>query len=122
MSKQIGAQSTEQSIERSQHHHADGHHVQRREALVHQDLVDDDLREQRGEECEQLEKERGEQYLAQQPPVLQHRGNEPGDVEGEILHPEAPRVSYRAAVRRSMSRDEIVFRLNERPPPPADPE
>ena len=45
---------------------ADDQHVERAQAAVDQHLVDDDLEEQRRDEREQLQEERGDQHLAEQ--------------------------------------------------------
>ena len=73
---------------------ADDQHVERAHAAMHQHLVDDDLEEQRRDEREELQEERGDQHLAEQAAVFVDRAEEPGDVEpaGEIRQamPAAP--------------------------------
>src|SRR6516165_9252426 len=46
-----------------------------------QHLVDDDLKEQRRHQPEELEEERGDQYLAERRPVLLDRAGKPADAE-----------------------------------------
>ena len=48
---------------------------------MHQHLVDDHLEEQRRDQAEQLQEERGEQHLAQEMAIFVDRPQEPGDVE-----------------------------------------
>ena len=48
---------------------------------MHQHLVDHHLEEQRRDEREELQEERGDQHLAEQPAILVDRAQEPGDVE-----------------------------------------
>ena len=50
-------------------------------AAVHQHLVDHDLEEQRRDQRQDLEKQRGDQHLAEQAAVLDRGLDEPGDVE-----------------------------------------
>ena len=73
---------------------------------MHQHLVDDDLEEQRRDQGEQLQEERGDQHLAQQAAVFVDRAQEPGDVEaaGEVRQAGAPRHQIEAAVP---DRDEL---------------
>jgi len=51
---------------------------------VHQDLIDDDLGEQRGRQAEQLNDERGGEDLAENLAVLPDRGNKPRQVERTV--------------------------------------
>ena len=44
---------------------ADDQHIERAEAAMHQHLVDDDLEEERRDQREELEKERGDETLAE---------------------------------------------------------
>ena len=44
---------------------ADGQHVERRQAPMDQDLVDNHLKEQRRDQRKELQKERGDQYLGE---------------------------------------------------------
>ena len=46
-----------------------------------QHLVDDDLEEERSHEGEELQEERNEEHLAEQPAVLHHGRDEPGEIE-----------------------------------------
>ena len=48
---------------------------------VHQHLVDDHLEEQRRDQGEQLQEERGDQHLAQKMAIFVDRSQKPGDVE-----------------------------------------
>ena len=52
-----------------------------RQAAMHQNLVDDHLEEQRRDQSEHLQEERGDQHLAEQMPVFMDRPHEPGYVE-----------------------------------------
>jgi hypothetical protein len=56
--EEIGAQATEQCFKATQGQHADGQHVQCGDALVHQDFVCDDLKEQGRQQRKELQEER----------------------------------------------------------------
>ena len=56
--EEIGAQATEQRFEAAQDQHAEGQHVQCGDALVHQDFVGDDLKEQGRQQRKELQEER----------------------------------------------------------------
>jgi hypothetical protein len=60
---------------------------------VHQHLVDDHLEKQWRNQREELQEERSDQHLAQQPAVFVDRAEEPGDVEAatEIGEPSTAR-------------------------------
>ncbi len=80
--EQIGAQAPHQHLEGVDHQQAHSQHLERRVALVHQDLVDHDLEEQRRDQADELQEQRGDQHVAQQAPVLDQGRDEPADVEG----------------------------------------
>src|SRR3546814_17100363 len=67
--------------ERNQHE-ADGEHLQRGQAVMRQHLVADIPEEERRGETEQVEREGNQQHFADQFPVFDDLGNEPGHVEG----------------------------------------
>ena len=88
MREQIRAQRTEDGLEKYDGEHADGDDMQRRGRLVDQHLVDHDLEKERRHQRKELNKERGDQYLAQQLAVLDDSGNEPRKVELAIFRPQ----------------------------------
>jgi len=55
------------------------------ERLVHQHLVDHHLEEQRHEQREQLQEERGDQDFRERLAILDDRRDEPGEIELAIL-------------------------------------
>ena len=79
--EEIRPQDSQNSFENRDCQQADDQHVERAQAAVHQNLVDDHLEEQRRDQSEHLQEERGDQHLAQQMPVFVDRPHEPGDVE-----------------------------------------
>ena len=81
----IGAQRAEDAFEQDHGQQADGQHVQRGECLVHQHLVDHHLEEQRHEQCEQLQEERGDQDFRERFAVLDDGRDEPGEIEFAVF-------------------------------------
>src|SRR5207244_11274198 len=63
-----------------------------------QNLVDDDLEEQWRDEPKNLQKERGNHHLAENPAVAVHRGGEPTQIEdgGQAGERGAPAKQYQA--------------------------
>ena len=89
---------------------------------MHEHLVDHDLEEERRDQREELEEERGQQHLAQEPAVLVHGAEEPGDVEapgqiGELGppgHQHQPAVPHRLELgARHQLRARLVGRLDQ---------
>lgn len=81
----VGAHAREHRLEERHGEEADADHRQGAVALVHQHLVHHHLEEERCGEREELDEERGDQHLAEQPAVLHDRRDEPGEVEaGEL--------------------------------------
>jgi len=81
LGEQIGPQDAQHSLEHRDGHEADHDDVESAEGSADQHLVDDDLEEQRRDEGEQLQEERGDQHLGQMPAVFVNGAQEPGDVE-----------------------------------------
>ena len=81
MREDIGAQAAENGLEDRDGDEADHQDVERGQSVMGQDLVDHDLEEERRYEREDLQEKRGDQHLAQQAAVLDHRLKKPGDVE-----------------------------------------
>jgi hypothetical protein len=79
--EEISAQDGHDGLEGRDREKADHQHVEGTERAVHQDLVDDDLEEQRRDQAEELQEERRHQHLAQEAAILVDRAQEPGDVE-----------------------------------------
>jgi hypothetical protein len=77
----IGAQAGKQAFEYRDACQPDYDHIERRQALMHQHLVDHHLEEKRRDEREKLQKKRSGQHFAQQLAVFDHRLKEPTDVE-----------------------------------------
>ena len=90
----VGPQERQHGVEEPDGDEADGEHVERRVALVGQHLVDDHLEEQRRDEAEDLQEQRGDQHVAERPAVSPQRGQEPPESEGfrvRTLAAESPR-------------------------------
>ena len=66
MRKKISAQDAEDGLENRNRHQPDDQHIERAQRAMHQHLVDDHLKEQRRDQREQLQKERGDEHLAEQ--------------------------------------------------------
>ena len=81
MAQRIGAQELQDGLEQAQRHHADHQHDQRRDALVNQHLVDDQLEKDRRRQSEQLHKQRRHQHMGKRAPVTHNRGPEPAEPE-----------------------------------------
>ena len=90
--EEIRPQDSQNGFEDRDREQADDQHVQRAQAAVHQNLVDHHLEEQRRDQSEHLQEERGHQHFAQQMPVFVDRPHEPGDVEaaGHLRQSGAP--------------------------------
>ena len=74
--EEIGPQPAEHRLEDRDRHQADDQHVERAQAAMHQHLVDDDLEEQRRDQREELQEERGDQHLGEQAAVFVDRAEE----------------------------------------------
>ena len=85
MRKEIGPQPTQDRIEQRHGNHADRQDIERGEPLVNEHFVDDDLREQRREQAKELQEERRDQHLAQELAILDKGGNEPVEIEFQVL-------------------------------------
>ena len=79
--KQVGAQGSENRLEHADSHESEDQDVERAQAAMHQHLVDHDLEEQRRDQREELQEERGGHNLGEHRPVLADGAHEPGDVE-----------------------------------------
>lgn len=79
--EEVGAQRREEALEEVDGDQADADHGEGGVALVHQHFVHHHLEEERGDEGEELEEEGGDQDFAEQPPVFDDGGDEPGEVE-----------------------------------------
>src|SRR5690349_22224777 len=79
--EEIGAQAADDRFENSDGDKADDQNIERSDAAMNQDLVDDDLKEEWRNEGEDLQKEGRDQHLAQEPPVFVDGAQEPRDVE-----------------------------------------
>ena len=65
MSEKPGADAGQHDLEERKQREADGQHLERRKAAMHEHLVDHDLEEQRRQQPEDLQEERGDQDLGQ---------------------------------------------------------
>jgi hypothetical protein len=81
---QVHLEHREDGFEHDHDEHSRGQHMQRRNALVHQHLVDDHLCEQRGRQTEQLNHEGRGQNLAQSLAILPHRRDKPVETEWPV--------------------------------------
>jgi hypothetical protein len=79
--EQIGALDAEDGLEQRDRHQTHHQHLQRRQAAVHQHLVDDHLEEQRRDQREELQEERGDEHLAEEASIFVDRPEKPGDAE-----------------------------------------
>ncbi|MDP2821363.1 MAG: hypothetical protein Q8O52_01605 [Sulfuritalea sp.] len=77
----ITAHAGEHHFEQDHDQQAHGHDVERGETAMDQHLVHDDLEKQRRHQREKLQDEGHQQHFAEQLAVLDHGGNEPGEVE-----------------------------------------
>src|SRR5215467_70178 len=83
--KEIGAEAAQRVVEDGQRDHANRQHVQRRETLVHQNLVDHHLCEERCQQGKQLQKERSDEDFAEKLAVFDDGRNKPGEIELQVL-------------------------------------
>ena len=79
--EKIGAQYAEDRFEQRNGDQPNDEHVERAQGATDQHLVDDDLEEQRRDQREKLEEERGDEDLAEQMAVFVDGAEEPADVE-----------------------------------------
>ena len=82
--EQIGALDAEDGLEQRDRHQTHHQHLQRRQAAVHQHLVDDHLEEQRRDQREELQEERGDEHLAEEASIFVDRPEKPGDAESAV--------------------------------------
>jgi hypothetical protein len=78
---EVLAQPAHAGVEQQEHAQPQRDHDQRVGRLVHHHLVDDDLREERRGEGEQLDEQRSEQHVAPHALVLEELGPEPRPAE-----------------------------------------
>ena len=79
--EQIGPQDSQHGFENRDGYQSEDEDIEGAQGPVHQHLVDDDLEEQRRDQAEQLQEERGDHHLAQQVTIFMDRPQKPGDVE-----------------------------------------
>src|SRR6267154_4943312 len=79
--KKVGAQGAKRCLEHCDHRKTDDQNLKRAQSAMHENLVDNDLEEQRADKREQLKEEGSDQYLAQQVAIFVDSAQEPGDVE-----------------------------------------
>src|SRR5215471_13975478 len=79
--KDVGPQNAEDRLEHRYRHETDDEHVERAKAAMHQNLVDDDLEEQRGDQGKELQKERRYHHLGKCVAVLVDRPHKPRNIE-----------------------------------------
>ena len=77
----MGAQRAEQGLKDRDRDQAGHQHVERGQTVMHQHLVDHHLEKQRRDQRKQLQEERSDQHLGQEPAIFVHRLQEPADVE-----------------------------------------
>ena len=82
---QILAQPSHAAGEEHEHHQRHAQHDERALGVMGDDLVDDDLGEERCGQADQLDGEAGEQYIPPDALVAQQFGHEPGEAEGLFL-------------------------------------
>ena len=81
MGKKVGTQGAERCLEHRDNSKTDDQNFERAQSTMHENLVDDDLEEQRADEREDLQEERSDQHLAQQAAIFMYGTQEPGDIE-----------------------------------------
>ena len=81
MRKKVGPQNAENRIKERNRDQPDDNNIQRTQGAAGQHLVDDDLKEQRRDQREQLEKERSDEDLTQQIAVFVDGLDEPVDAK-----------------------------------------
>ncbi len=88
--EQIGPQDAKNGLENRDRQETDDQDVEGAQPPVYQHLVDDDLKEQRRDQGEQLQEKRGDQHLAQEVPIFVDRSQKPCDVEptGDVRQPD----------------------------------
>src|SRR5215467_1053267 len=98
--KDVGPQNPEDRFEHRYDHETDGEHVERAETTMHQNLVDDDLEEQGGDQGKELQEERSYQDPGEYLAVLVNGANKPGDIEaaGQIEQPNPARQEHQLAI------------------------
>src|SRR5215471_1487036 len=79
--KNVGPQNAEDRFEHRYRHQTDGEHVERAKTAMHENLVDDDLEEQRGDQGKELQKERRYHDLGEYVAVLVDGPDKPRDIE-----------------------------------------
>jgi hypothetical protein len=84
MREQIGSKAAEHDLEHREYAQAERENLQGRQAAVHEDLVDDDLEEERRQQSKNLQEERGDQDVGQRLAIFLHRVDEPGHAEPPI--------------------------------------
>lgn len=91
MHQEVCLQDRQNRFEDDEDEHPGGEHIEGRDALVDQHLVDDDLGEKRCRESEDLDDEGCRQDLPEDLPVLPDRGHEPEEVETPVraIEPQA---------------------------------
>src|SRR5574341_260385 len=87
--------------------------MQRREAFVHEHLVDDDLGEERREQAKELEKEGRDEHLAEEFAIFDDGRNEPGEIKLQILKTQVGPLRKEQQFARP-SRFELLARKHER--------
>ena len=80
--QKIAPQESEDSLEADADADGDRQHVERRIPFVRQDLVDDELEEERNDEAEHQKHDGSQADTAEEPFLSQQFGNEPGQPEG----------------------------------------
>src|SRR6185437_1384481 len=85
MRKQVGSEPAYNRFEDRQRDHTDRQHMERREPLVYEYFVDDNLCKERRQQGKELEKERCNQHFAEKFAIFQNGWKKPCEVEFEIL-------------------------------------
>src|SRR5215471_19016053 len=100
VSKDVGAQNAENRLECRYGQQADDKDIEGAETAMHQDLVDDDLKEQRRDQGKELQKERNDQHPGEDAAILVDGADKPGDIEaaGQIEQPGAAGQQHELAV------------------------
>ena len=100
----VGTQILQDDVEKADRHETGDHHEQGFVAFVGQHLVDDDLEDQRPDQGEDLNEQRGRQHMPERAAVAPQRRQKPADRECLRVYAGSPRLRAIRRARPSVSR------------------
>ena len=89
----VGAQVLQDDVEKADRHETGDHHEQGFVAFVGQHLVDDDLEDQRPNQGENLNEQRGRQHMPERAAVAPQRRQKPADRECLRVYAGSPQLA-----------------------------